>query len=90
MFHHQAKPGTFVIRRIWLPKGHVMNQIKNASCAQCRFYYVTWDTSFPKGCRIFRFKSKHSPSQTVYESTGKFCEEFVEKEKPKSRNVGKP
>jgi hypothetical protein len=55
-------------------------------CVKCKHFHVTWDPHFPKGCTVFKFKSKYAPSQTVYEATGKFCEEF--EEKPKSREKG--
>ncbi len=56
------------------------------NCVKCEYYVVTWDTHFPKGCRLFKFKSKLVPSQTVYEATGKLCEEFVEKGPKSSRD----
>jgi hypothetical protein len=50
-------------------------------CRRCRQFYVTWDNDFPNGCRLFGFKSRTYPSQTVWEATGAPCEHFVLKEK---------
>lgn len=50
-------------------------------CVQCKFYYVTWDPAFPKGCRYFEFKSHKMPSQVVKESSGKECPVFTPKYK---------
>lgn len=54
-------------------------------CVQCKHYYVTWDKDFPKGCKLFGFKSKNAPSYLVYEATGAPCEHCEEKRK---RNAG--
>jgi hypothetical protein len=62
----------------------------DVDCAKCRHFYVTWDPHFPKGCKVFGFKSKQLPSHTVYEATGKFCEEFAEKTKPREKGGARP
>ena len=28
-----------------------------ANCFRCKFFYVTWDNRFPRGCRAMGFKS---------------------------------
>lgn len=45
-------------------------------CLRCRHYYVTYETSWPHGCRAFDFKSARLPRMVVAESSGKRCEVF--------------
>jgi hypothetical protein len=59
--------------------GFYMNEKPRINCIQCKHYAVTWDTHFPKGCRLFKFKSRAAPSQTVYEATGTPCEHYCRK-----------
>jgi hypothetical protein len=47
--------------------------MKRINCRQCIHYYVTWDKSFPYGCRAMRFKSKMTPSAEVHINSGKPC-----------------
>ena len=54
-------------------------------CRACKHYYVTRDKDFPKGCKLFGFKSKNAPSYLVYEATGAPCEHYEEKQKRKAR-----
>ena len=49
-------------------------------CTQCQHYYVTWDENRPHGCRFFAFKYPYSPSLAVFESSGKPCEAFEQKQ----------
>ena len=49
------------------------------NCMHCEYFKVSWDPNFPKACGFFGFKSAAIPSVTVFESTGKECECFVEK-----------
>jgi hypothetical protein len=56
-----------------------MNEKRN--CITCSHYYVTWDKNFPKGCRLFEFKTSRLPSEVVRESTGEVCKNHVEKKK---------
>lgn len=53
------------------------------NCIKCKNFYVTWDVSFPKGCKLFDFKSKQMPSVLVQQATGTPCRNFVEKAKEK-------
>jgi len=43
------------------------------SCIGCKYYYVTWDTNAPKGCKYFGFKSTKMPCVVVKQSSGDFC-----------------
>lgn len=47
------------------------NEIR--SCIGCKYYYVTWDTKAPKGCKYFNFKSMKMPCIVVKESSGDYC-----------------
>ncbi len=52
------------------------NRVK--TCVGCKYYFVTWDTKAPKGCKYFGFKSLKMPCQVVRESSGNECA-FYEK-----------
>ncbi|HEX5339016.1 MAG TPA: hypothetical protein VFW53_11320 [Gallionella sp.] len=43
------------------------------NCLECVHYYITWDSSFPYGCRAMDFKAKRLPQWDVLESSGKPC-----------------
>lgn len=49
------------------------------NCFKCKYFYITWDSKFPKGCKFFGFKSKSVPSVSVYQATGNECEMFIPK-----------
>jgi hypothetical protein len=49
------------------------------SCRKCRHYYVTWDKSFPHGCKAMGFKSKRPPALTVRNASGEDCLLYVKK-----------
>ncbi len=57
------------------------NKMKK-NCLNCRHYYITWDRSFPRGCRALAFKTRFSPSAAVYNASGLPCLYFQEKRKP--------
>lgn len=60
-------------------------------CTQCPHYYVTWDENRPYGCRFFAFKSPYSPALAVFESSGKACEGFKQKQfDKKAKKVAQP
>ncbi len=48
-------------------------------CNKCIYFFITWDKNFPRGCRLFGFKSNRMPSFTVHEATGKPCQSFKRK-----------
>jgi hypothetical protein len=50
------------------------------NCLQCRHFFVTWDTTFPRGCRVFEVKTRELPSRVVYRATGKHCPAFERRE----------
>jgi len=42
-------------------------------CQKCTYYYVTWQTNQPHGCKAYGFKSKQIPSIVVRQSSGTAC-----------------
>jgi len=49
-------------------------------CHKCTYYYVTWDQSFPNGCRGMGFKSRRYPINEVRRvMDGKDCLFFTRK-----------
>jgi hypothetical protein len=50
------------------------------SCMGCIYYYITWDSAHPKGCKYFGFKSRRMPCQVVKESTSKECNMYTKKD----------
>jgi hypothetical protein len=58
-------------------------QSQTASCVACRFFYITYDTAFPYGCRTMGFKSRSLPMHAVAASSGMPCLAFVQKKKRK-------
>lgn len=51
-------------------------------CLQCQHHYITWDASFPYGCRAMDFKSRRKPQLDVLESSGSPCLRFVPRRRP--------
>jgi hypothetical protein len=54
----------------------IVMSVENINCLRCKNYIVTWDSRFPRGCKIFGFKGAVMPSITVFKSTGIPCENF--------------
>ena len=61
-----------------------MAESNRRNCYRCTSYYVTWDPSHPHGCRAMGFKTKQLPSVVVFQSSGKPCQFFREKQKKNS------
>ena len=59
-------------------------QPQRISCQKCKFFYVTWDRSFPYGCKAMGFKGKTMPYLMVFQASGKPCMAYEEKE-PESK-----
>ena len=51
--------------------------IENINCLKCKHYMVTWDSRYPRGCKLFDFKGTIMPSIMVYKSTGAACQNFT-------------
>lgn len=59
-------------------EGYEMDKNK-VNCYKCKFYYVTWDSQFPKGCKAFQFKGRTMPSVEVKRASGQECLRFQAK-----------
>ncbi|MBY0123399.1 uracil-DNA glycosylase [Bacillus sp. S/N-304-OC-R1] len=53
---------------------------KRIDCFKCKYFYVTWDQRFPKGCKAFQFKTAKLPSMEVLKASGQPCLRFEKKE----------
>jgi len=52
---------------------------KGKNCLECKHFYVTWDQSFPKGCKVYGIKSQQMPSVLVKKTSGMDCQAFLAK-----------
>ena len=50
------------------------------SCQKCKYFHVTWDRSFPYGCKAMGFKGKTMPYLMVFQASGKSCMAYEERE----------
>ncbi|AUH50246.1 hypothetical protein CXB49_05125 [Chromobacterium sp. ATCC 53434] len=48
-------------------------------CRRCRHYFVTYDPSFPYGCRAMGFSSKRAPCLDMLGASGQPCMRFQPK-----------
>ncbi len=48
-------------------------------CIACRFFYITYETTLPYGCRAMNFKSRQMPSRVVFANSGLKCQAFQSK-----------
>lgn len=48
-------------------------------CRMCRYFFITWNASFPYGCKAYGFKSKQIPDLFVFQSSGAKCKCFEKK-----------
>ncbi len=46
------------------------------SCLKCKHYFNTYDPQMPRGCRLFKLKSKSFPSELVKAESGDDCEGY--------------
>lgn len=51
------------------------------TCLRCVHYYITYDPSFPYGCRALGFKSRRMPQLEVVEASQASCLSFQPKKK---------
>ncbi|MFO1442167.1 uracil-DNA glycosylase [Bacillus sp. Bva_UNVM-123] len=52
---------------------------KRIDCFKCKYFYVTWDSRYPKGCKAFQFKTAQLPSAEVLRASGQPCLRFEKK-----------
>jgi hypothetical protein len=50
-----------------------------ATCTNCKYFYITWDVSLPYGCQIMGFKSKIMPYMVTRQVSGTLCLSFESK-----------
>ncbi|RLB22376.1 MAG: uracil-DNA glycosylase [Deltaproteobacteria bacterium] len=55
-----------------------------ATCYTCRHFYITYEPTYPYGCRAMGFKSTQIPCVVVQMSSGIPCQAY-EKKEPVSR-----
>ncbi|THB80167.1 MAG: uracil-DNA glycosylase [Desulfobacteraceae bacterium] len=53
---------------------------KRINCHRCIYFYITWESHMPYGCRAMGFKSRQLPSIVVFNSSGEPCLRFSEKQ----------
>jgi len=53
--------------------------MKKINCRRCKYYLVTWEKDKPHGCKAYGFKSPKIPSLVVFQSSGRDCTMFAEK-----------
>ena len=66
------------VRQVFTGGDDIMENGK-VNCKKCMYHYITWDNSFPYGCKLYGVKSKQLPSVIVSQSIGKACDSFLEK-----------
>lgn len=54
-------------------------------CFKCKHFYITFDQSFPRGCRALNFKCREMPSDFVRRSSGLECQAFESKDLSKNK-----
>jgi len=69
------------------PMGQHSNIDMPVDCHKCQYYFVTWNPSFPHGCRAMGFKSRRYPTDEVRSiMTGKDCALYSKKQNPRSKS----
>jgi len=58
-------------------------KMSRPNCYQCHHFYITWDASFPYGCKAFKMKSKRIPSLEVFDASKEHCHLYKTKQKEK-------
>lgn len=48
-------------------------------CFTCQHFYVTWDKHYPKGCKVYNFKTAMMPSLKVKQAIGRDCPGYTKK-----------
>ena len=54
---------------------------RKIDCVQCKHFMVTWNPKFPRGCKLYGFRSASFPSVEVFKATGEDCMGFEKKVK---------
>lgn len=53
------------------------------TCLKCTHYFITFDASFPYGCRALDFKSRRLPQYEVVAASNLPCQSFQAKATPR-------
>ncbi|MTI81569.1 MAG: uracil-DNA glycosylase [Firmicutes bacterium] len=56
-----------------------MSKNERIYCQKCRYFYVTWNKKYPRGCKAYGFKTGGIPSAVVLRTTGNKCVCYQEK-----------
>lgn len=64
-----------------------MQPLKTVICRKCKYYYITWDTGKPHGCRAMNFKSRQPPSLVVRRNSGAECMRYTPKDDASERDA---
>lgn len=55
--------------------------MNRANCLKCKHFYITWDQSTPRGCKLYQIQSQQYPSLVVAANTAEgTCIGFEAKE----------
>ena len=57
-------------------------ETRDPDCLRCQNYFVTYEATWPHGCRVFEFKSKTLPAHVVRRSSGEACAAFAARPTP--------
>lgn len=50
---------------------------RTRTCSHCAHHFITYDPSFPYGCRAMNFKSKRPPHLEVEAASGLPCQAYL-------------
>lgn len=63
--------------------------MERPTCSGCRYFYMTYDTHAPRGCKLFKFASQNYPSQVVERESGQACHGFKAKGQAQDKEAKK-
>jgi hypothetical protein len=52
---------------------------QTVTCMKCRFFYITWDKSFPYGCKAMGIKGRNMLCIEVFQISGQPCLDYQNK-----------
>ena len=76
---HVKQTNCYLCRMNCFGKGMTLLKQERINCMTCKYYYVTWDPNFPKGCKAFGFKTRNLPSIEVKKASGEDCLKYEKK-----------
>jgi len=78
---HGLAPFLFVWKRNSMAGNKAKQDKASPDCGACTHYYITYDASFPYGCRALGFKGKRKPCRDVLDASGAPCLVFQQRRK---------